>query len=74
MLLGLIDVRERRQPGLKSLTNLVKVVSKEWATWLGFKTRNATDNNKFSSKSGTDQRAISERATAKGLARSCRLQ
>ncbi len=32
--LGLILVRERRIPGRKSLTNVVTVISKDWAGWL----------------------------------------
>lgn len=32
--LGLVTVTERRRRGVKSLTNVVAVVSKEWATWL----------------------------------------
>lgn len=32
--LGLIRVRERPQPGRKSLTNIVVIVSPEWLTWL----------------------------------------
>jgi hypothetical protein len=31
---GLILVRERRIPGLPSLTNIVSIVSKEWTVWL----------------------------------------
>ncbi len=33
-LLGLILVKERRIPGRKSLTNIVRVVSSEWIGWL----------------------------------------
>jgi len=32
--LGLIEVRERRRRGRPSLTNIVKVISKEWRGWL----------------------------------------
>jgi hypothetical protein len=32
--LGLVTVTERRRRGAKSLTNVIEVVSKEWATWL----------------------------------------
>ena len=32
--LGLIEVRERRRRGLPSLTNVVKVISREWQGWL----------------------------------------
>jgi hypothetical protein len=33
-LLGLIEVKERRRRGLPSLTNVIKVISKEWSAWL----------------------------------------
>ena len=39
-LVGLLLVRERRIPGLPSLTNIVSIISKEWIAWLklgGFK-------------------------------------
>ncbi len=32
--LGLIERRERRIPGRKSLTNIVRVISAEWTAWL----------------------------------------
>ncbi len=32
--LGLVLVKERRVPGLPSLTNVVRIVSKEWTAWL----------------------------------------
>jgi hypothetical protein len=32
--LGLITVEERRRPGQRSLTNIVRIISKEWLTWL----------------------------------------
>jgi hypothetical protein len=50
---GLILARERRRPGLPSLTNVLRVISPEWAAWLklsggggGYKFLSAT-NNKF---------------------------
>ena len=50
---GLIFARERRRPGLPSLTNVLRVVSAEWAAWLklsgewgGYRNLSAT-NNKF---------------------------
>ena len=50
---GLIFVRERRRPGLPSLTNVLRVISPEWAAWLklsgeggGYRNLSAT-NNKF---------------------------
>jgi len=33
-LLGLILVKERRVPGLPSLTNVVSIIAKEWTAWL----------------------------------------
>jgi hypothetical protein len=48
--LGLLEVKERRRRGLPSLTNVIKVISKEWSAWLklsggdiGFKKLNPTD-------------------------------
>ena len=32
--LGLIEVKERRRRGLPSLSNIVRVISKDWAAWL----------------------------------------
>ena len=50
---GLIFARERRRPGLPSLTNVLRVISAEWAAWLklsgeggGYKNLSTT-NNKF---------------------------
>jgi hypothetical protein len=44
--LGLITVEERRRRGQKSLTNLVRIISAEWLTWLrnggGFRKANTT--------------------------------
>ncbi len=33
--LGLIAVTERRRPGRKSLSNIVRIISREWRAWLG---------------------------------------
>jgi hypothetical protein len=50
---GLIFARERRRPGLPSLTNVLRVISAEWAAWLklsgsrgGYRNLSAA-NNKF---------------------------
>jgi hypothetical protein len=50
-LLGLLDVKERRISGSKSLPNVVKVISTEWSAWLklggqriGFKMLSPTDS------------------------------
>ena len=32
--LGLLEVKERRRRGLRSLTNIVRVISKDWTAWL----------------------------------------
>ena len=52
--IGLILIRERRRPGMPSLTNVVTVVSKEWLGWLrrgpgggGCKTLHPTDTFSF---------------------------
>jgi hypothetical protein len=47
--LGLMTVQERRRRGQPSLTNIVRIVSAEWRTWLrlgggGFKKLNSTDS------------------------------
>ena len=51
-LLGLILVKERRVPGLPSLTNIVSIISKEWIGWLklggGVKRVTTTDNHFYS--------------------------
>jgi hypothetical protein len=51
-LLGLILVKERRIPGLPSLTNIVSIISREWVAWLklggGFKKMSPTDNHFYS--------------------------
>lgn len=42
---GLVTIEERRRRGAKNLTNVVRVVSVEWRTWLdrGPRTRDAAD-------------------------------
>lgn len=32
--LGLITIQERRRPGQKNLTNVIRIVSQEWLTWI----------------------------------------
>lgn len=60
--LGLILIRERRRPGLPSLTNVITVASKDWAAWLrlaGCKSLRPSDNNSFlrgSKSQNSDQR------------------
>jgi hypothetical protein len=47
--LGLIERQERRRRGLPSLTNVVRIVSREWSAWLrlrgGLKNFGATDSS-----------------------------
>jgi hypothetical protein len=61
--LGLVDVRERRRRGQRSLTNIVRIVSAEWLTWLrrggGFKKTNTTDTSA--------ERGLSERGEPTGF-------
>ena len=55
-LLGLLLVKERRTPGLPSLTNVVRIVSKDWIGWLklggGVGVRSATPTGSQSSIQG----------------------
>src|ERR671929_80025 len=48
--LGLVAVQERRQPGARSLPNVIRIISAEWRSWIergrkggGFKNVNPTD-------------------------------
>jgi hypothetical protein len=66
-LVGLILVRERRIPGRKSLTNVIRVISKDWIGWLKLSQRAARPeigskkisptNNQVFSKDGDKQKA-----------------
>ena len=40
--LGLVTVQERRRRGMASLTNVVRVISREWLAWIGFKKLSTT--------------------------------
>ncbi|WP_306223781.1 hypothetical protein [Bosea beijingensis] len=56
--LGLITIQERRRPGQKNLTNVIRIVSQEWLAWIaswkaakngaliGFKSANPTGKGK----------------------------
>ena len=53
--LGLIQRRERRRAGQRSLPSILRIVSREWTAWLrlsggggGFRTLSTTDNQVFS--------------------------
>lgn len=51
--LGLITVQERRRRGRPSLTNVVRVISRQWLVWIGFKKTSTTDNrNSYQEKIG----------------------
>lgn len=56
--LGLITVQERRRRGMASLTNVVRIVSREWTAWIdrrggGFKKMSTTDSrNSYQEKVG----------------------
>ena len=52
--LGLVSVQERRQPGARSLSNIIRIVSAEWRSWIergrkggGFKNPNPTNKLEF---------------------------
>jgi hypothetical protein len=67
--LGLVAVQERRQPGARSLPNVIRIVSAEWRSWIergrkrgGFKIVNPTDRLCFT----RGLRGNIERATAEG--------
>jgi hypothetical protein len=52
--LGLLAVQERRRPGARSLSNVIRIVSAEWCSWLergrkggGFKVVNPTGKARF---------------------------
>ena len=57
-LLGLILVKERRVPGLPSLTNVIKVISPEWTAWLklGGGVKRVTPTNNQSSIRGGNRK------------------
>lgn len=56
--LGLITVQERRRRGMPSLTNVVRIISREWTAWIdrrggGFKKLSTTDiRNSYQEKVG----------------------
>jgi hypothetical protein len=59
-LLGLVLVKERRLPGLPSLTNVVRIVSKDWIGWLklggGVGVRRVTPTSSQSSIRGQNRK------------------
>jgi hypothetical protein len=62
-ILGLVHVRERRIPGRKSLTNIIRVISRDWLAWLrlgiGVKNLTATNNHSLLSRGETDRQGRS---------------
>ena len=54
--LGMVVVQERRRRGQPSATNIVRIISAEWRTWL----RLADKGGGFKKSSPTDNRAIKE--------------
>lgn len=49
--LGLLTVEERRRAGRPNLSNIVRVVSREWLAWIGFKKTKVTDKQEFNRRS-----------------------
>ena len=65
--LGLVSITERRRPGARNMTNIIRVVSREWLAWIehhkahqriGCKTVHATDKLGFR-ESSNEQRTAS---------------
>ena len=72
--LGLIFARARRRPGLPSLTNVLRVISPEWAAWLklsgeggGYTNVSATNNNFIQERKGGLRPASHWRTEKKGV-------
>ena len=66
---GLIFARERRRPGLPSLTNVLKVISTEWAAWLklsgeggGYRKLSATNNKFIQERKGAQAHGLLEQS------------
>lgn len=77
---GLIQVQERRVSRYRSETNVVRIVSAEWLSWLriggeggGGQRRPGTNTGRFLSGRKGDQRLRTETMTAPGKARSTAL-
>lgn len=55
--LGLITIQERRVPHRPNLSNVIRIISREWLMWTkrggGFQTWKATDNQTYPSKKRT---------------------
>jgi hypothetical protein len=48
--LGLLSIEERRRPGRKNLPNLVRVLSREWLTWIRIGRGRRTEPNRVQKK------------------------
>jgi hypothetical protein len=63
--LGLITIEERRVPYRPNLANVVRIISREWLSWIrkggGFQKRKATENQGF-------QKSKMASGTGKGFA------
>ena len=74
-LLGLILVKERRIPGLPSLTNVVSIISKEWLGWLklgiGVKRLTTTGSHFLSMRANGGKAWSSSTVTLDALASAC---
>jgi hypothetical protein len=75
---GLIFARERRRPGLPSLTNVLRVISPEWIAWLklsgeggGFRKLSATNNKFIQERNGGLRPASHWRTEKKGVHKPC---
>jgi hypothetical protein len=81
--LGLVTVQERRRKGRKNDTNVIRIVSKEWAVWLtrggrsnapkaaaliGFKKVSPTDNRNKTEPSRTSETIFAARRQQAGSA------
>src|SRR3954464_11085095 len=81
--LGLLTIEERRREGRRNLPNVVRIVSKEWTTWLarggrstrphvepliGGKKLHPTDSSYKTQRSRTSERAIAARGPHAGSA------
>jgi hypothetical protein len=65
--LGLVVVQERRRRGMASLTNVVRIISREWTAWIGFKKTNTTDiRNSYQEKNGLQGRRGTNQPSQKG--------
>src|SRR5215203_910942 len=81
--LGLLTVEERRREGRRNLPNVIRIISKEWATWLtrggrssrspaepliGCKKMRPTDNHYKNQRSRTSEPAFAARGRQAGSA------